>query len=269
MSETARHDSWQAGASYDAYMGRWSRQMAPRFLDWLEAPDGGDWLDLGCGTGSLSAAILGQSAPRSVTGVDASEGFVAHAASKTDDPRARFRRGDAQKLDVPAESFDAAVSGLVLNFVPDRSAMLREMARVVRPGGRLGFFVWDYPGGGVRFMREFWRAASALDPAARDLTEDKRFPDCTETRLRDLAAEVWATEVESTALVIDTRFADFTDYWRPFTLGAGPAPGYCAALPPDRREALRRRLESDLPTEPDGGIALTARAWAVKAVVPG
>ncbi len=269
MSETSRHDAWQAAANYDAYMGRWSRKIAPPFLDWLGAPDNGDWLDVGCGTGALSQAILAEAAPASVTGIDASEGFVGHAAATTADPRARFRRGDAQAIDLPDASHDAVVSGLVLNFVPDRRAMLSEMARIARPGGRLGFFVWDYPGGGVAFMRAFWRAAAALDPDAVALSEDRRFPDCTEAGLRGLAAEVWGPGVETTALKVPTRFRDFADYWTPFTLGAGPAPGYCVSLPPDRREQLRKKLERDLPREPDGSIALTARAWAVKAPVPG
>lgn len=269
MTETSRHDSWQAGNNYDTYMGRWSRKVAPRFLDWLKAPKGGDWLDLGCGSGSLSAAILEHDAPRSVIGVDASEGFVRHAAKVVGDGRATFRQGDAQALDLADQSRDAVVSALVLNFVPDRRAMLSEMARVVRPGGRLGFFVWDYPGGGVQFMHEFWQAAIALDPGAGDLTEDRRFPDCTEAALGALAAEVWGTAVETTAIEVPTRFRDFADYWMPFTLGAGPAPGYCVSLAPDRREQLRKSLESGLPREADGGIALTARAWAVKATVPG
>lgn len=268
MSETSRHDSWQAGASYDAYMGRWSRQLAPRFLDWLDAPEGGDWLDLGCGTGSLSAAILAEARPRSLVGIDASDGFVAHAAGAIGDTRATFRQGDAQRLDLPDASCDAVVSGLVLNFVPDRRAMLREMARVVRPGGRLGFFVWDYPGGGIEFMRAFWRAAGSLDPQALDLAEGRRFPDCTEAALGALAAEVWGCETETTALSIPTRFRDFADYWTPFTLGAGPAPGYCVSLPPDRRDALRAKLESDLPKDADGGITLGARAWGVKGMEP-
>ncbi len=268
MSETSRHDSWQVGANYDAYMGRWSRQVAPRFLDWLNAPEGGDWLDLGCGTGSLSAAILDRARPRSLIGVDASAGFVSHAAGTIGDPRATFLQGDAQVLDLPDESRDVVVSGLVLNFVPDRRAMLSEMARVARPGGRIGFFVWDYPGGGVEFMRAFWRAAGAIDPEALNLAEGRRFPDCTEAALGGLAAEFWGRKVETTALEVPTRFRDFADYWTPFTLGAGPAPGYCVSLPPDRREELRKKLESDLPREADGSIALIARAWAVKAAVP-
>jgi SAM-dependent methyltransferase len=268
MSETSRHDAWQAGANYDAYMGRWSRRIAPLFLDWLDAPQGGDWLDVGCGTGSLSRAILDKAQPASVTGIDASEGFVHHAAATVADPRARFLRADAQAIDLADASHDAVVSGLVLNFVPDRRAMLREMARVAKPEGRTGFFVWDYPGGGVGFMRAFWRAAGANDPEALDLAEDRRFPECSETALKALAAEVWGADVATTALEIPTRFRDFDDYWTPFTLGAGPAPGYCTSLSPERREALRRRLEDDLPREADGGILLSARAWAVKAVGP-
>jgi len=268
MAESSRHDSWAAGANYNAYMGRWSRAVAGRFVDWLDAPHAAQWVDVGCGTGSLSAAILARAEPARVTGVDASEDFARHAGTALADARAAFRQGDAQALDLPDRSCDVAVSGLVLNFVPDKAAMLHEMMRVCRPGGRVGFFVWDYPGRGVGFMQTFWDGAAALDPGARDLTEDRRFPDCTEEALSALAAEVWGVPVASSALEIDTRFADFADYWTPFTLGAGPAPGYCAALPPGRREALRAKLERDLPREADGTITLTARAWALKATAP-
>jgi len=269
MAESSRHDSWQAGVNYDAYMGRWSRLLAERFVDWLDAPRAGNWVDVGCGTGSLSAAILARADPANVIGIDASEGFARHAAAAIHDPRATFVRGDAQALDLPDASRDVAVSGLVLNFVPDKVAMLREMKRVCRPGGAVGFFVWDYPGRGVGFMRAFWDAAVALDRNARDLAEFRRFPDCTEAALCALAERAWGVPVASRALEIDTRFADFADFWTPFTLGAGPAPGYCAALSPDQRETLRATLERDLPLEADGAIALRARAWAVRATTPG
>ncbi|WP_137126565.1 class I SAM-dependent methyltransferase [Roseomonas sp. HF4] len=265
MSASSRHDAWQAGESYDAYMGRWSRVVAEPFLGWLAAPAEADWLEVGCGTGALSGAILARCAPRSLIGIDPSEGFVATARRNVPDARASFEVGDAQSLRLHDASRDVVASALVLNFVPDRGKALAEIRRVLRPGGLLGFYVWDYPGGGMGFMRAFWTAAAALDPAAGELTEDRRFPFCTQ---EDLAALAWSAglqDVEARAIEVPTAFRDFDDYWRPFTLGAGPAPGYCASLEPARREALRARLEQDLPRAADGSIPLMARAWAIKA----
>ena len=266
MATTSRYDAWQAGDSYDAYMGRWSRQIAPRFLDWLAMPDGLDWLEVGCGTGALSAAILAQCSPRSLIALDLSEGFVARARVNVPDGRVEFRVGDAQALPVEQGSRDAIVSALVLNFVPDKAKALAEMRRVARSGARIGFYVWDYPGRGVEFMREFWTAAVALDPRAADLTEDKRFPFCTPAALIDLATQAGLAAAECTAIEVPTVFKDFEDFWRPFTLGAGPAPGYCASLDPEARERLRSKLDDDLPRADDGSIPLQTRAWAVKAL---
>jgi ubiquinone/menaquinone biosynthesis C-methylase UbiE len=266
MTEQTRHDAWQAGDSYDAYMGRWSRRIAPLFLDWFAAAVGGDWLEVGCGTGALSAAILEQGKPRSLLAIDPSEGFIARARQSVPDPRAAFRVGDAQALPVESSSKDVVVSALVLNFVPDRDRALAEMRRAARPGGAIGFYVWDYPGGGVEFMRAFWTAATALDPAAHDLTENRRFPFCTADNLAAMATNAGLRSVERTALETATVFRDFDDFWRPFTLGAGPAPGYCMSLAPEARARLKDKLEGDLPRATDGSIPMRTRAWAIKAV---
>ena len=265
MAGSSRHDAWQAGDSYDAYMGRWSRQVAPRFLDWLGAPAGLEWLEVGCGTGALSAAILAQGKPKGLIAIDPSDGFVARARANVPDPRAAFQVGDAQALTLDTASRDIVVSALMLNFVPDKEKALAEMRRVARPGGTVAFYVWDYPGGGVEFMRAFWKAAAALDPAAADLTEDRRFPFCTPDGLADLAARAGLPPAASTAIEVPTVFKDFDDYWRPFTLGAGPAPGYCMSLAPEARQRLKEKLEADLPRRKDGAIALKARSWAVRA----
>ncbi len=219
MSEAARHDAWQAGDSYDAYMGRWSRQLAPRFLDWLGAPQRLDWLDVGCGTGALSASILARCNPASLIAIDPSEGFIATARRNVADRRAEFRLGDAQSLPVEAASRDAIASALALNFVPDRDRALAEMRRVARPGAIIGFYVWDYPGGGLEFVHAVWQAATALDPAARELAEDRRFPFCTPDGLRDLVMRAGLASVECIAIEIPTVFKDFDDYWLPFTWG--------------------------------------------------
>jgi ubiquinone/menaquinone biosynthesis C-methylase UbiE len=264
MPETSRHDAWQAGDSYDAYMGRWSRQIAPRFLDWLGASDGQEWLEVGCGTGALSAAIVARRNPKSLISIDPSEGFLAKARVNVPDQRVTFQVGDAQSLTLAPGSRDVVVSALVLNFVPDKVKALAEMKRVARPGGMIGFYVWDYPGGGVEFMRAFWTAATALDPAALELTEDRRFPFCTPQGLSDLAKSAGLTSVDCTSIEVASVFKDFEDYWHPFTLGAGPAPGYCVKLAPDARQLLKEKLQGSLPRRDDGSIAMKTRAWAVK-----
>lgn len=264
MTQASRHDVWRSGDSYENYIGRWSRRVAPRFLDWLEPASDLDRLEVGCGTGALTQAILAHAEPRSVIAIDPSEGFLQKARSDILDRRVEFRPGDAQALSMMADTRDIVVSGLVLNFVPDRMLALQEMLRVARPKGVVGFYVWDYPGGGMEFMRAFWSAAIALDPAARELGEGTRFPFCTSDGLAELSAAAGLSKPEVTQIEIETTFRDFDDFWRPFTLGAGPAPGYCASLGEAERERLKERLRVDLPTSADGSIALKARAWAVR-----
>ncbi len=226
-----------------------------------------DWVEVGCGTGALSAQILERVVPASLVAIDPSAGFIAKARAAIPDPRATFGLGDAQALALPSTSADVVVSALVLNFVPDRQKALAEMRRVARRGGTVALYLWDYPGGGVEFMRAFWTAATALDPRARDLTEDKRFPFCTPDSLTAALAEAGLTDIRCQPLTAPTVFRDFEDFWHPFTLGAGPAPGYCSGLASDARQRLRDKLELALPRSGDGSIPLNARAWAVKASV--
>jgi SAM-dependent methyltransferase len=267
MTQTSRHDAWQVGDSYDQYMGRWSRQIAPAFLDWLDAPEGVDWLEIGCGTGALSAVVLARCNPKNLIAIDPSESFVTNARTNVSDGRAEFRVGDAQALSVETASRDVIVSALVLNFVPDKEKALTEMKRVARSGATVGFYVWDYPGGGVEFMHAFWKAAATLDPNAKDLTEDRRFPFCTSDGLTKLANRAGLASVDCTRIEVPTVFKDFQDYWEPFTLGAGPAPGYCMSLDSQARQRLKKTLHDSLSRREDGSIPFRAKAWAVKALV--
>lgn len=266
MTQSSRHDAWQAGDRYDRYMGRWSRKIAPLFLDMLALPHGLDWLDVGCGTGALSATILQRANPRSLIAIDPSEGFVAAARDAVPDSRAEFRIGDAQALSLPDADRDVVASALAVNFMPDRQKALAEMKRVTRAGGTVAFYVWDYPGRGVEFMSAFWKAAAALDPAARDLTEDSRFPFCTPGGLTELAKSAGLSRVECTTIEVPTVFRDFDDFWEPFTLGAGPGPGYCVKLGSETRQTLKLKLLNSLRYDADGSIRLKARAWAIRAI---
>lgn len=255
-------DVWAHGDAYEAYVGRWSRQVAQPFLSWLDVPGGRRWLDVGCGTGALTATILAQAGPAEVVGVDPSEGFLAAAREQVADPRVTFRVGDARELPVPDDAFDVVVSGLALNFVPDAVQAAAEMARAVVPGGTVGAYVWDYAGG-MAMMRHFWDAAAAVDPGSAGLDEAARFPLCRPEALHDLWAGAGLVGVAVQSIEIATEFADFDDFWVPFLGGQGAAPAYLATLPDDQRSAIRDRLRAGLPAAADGSIALTASAWAV------
>ena len=241
----AQHDAWAAGDGYELYMGRWSRRIAQRFLAWLAAPAGADWLEVGCGTGALTAAILAEAAPRSLVAIEPSDGFRAFARAAVPDPRARFAAGDASALPVAAASQDVAVSGARAELpagprpgagrdapraasgrprrllrlglprrrhaAPGRVLARRRRARPRRGGPRRGpALPVLHPGG----ARRRWRRRRAS--RARKPPPSRRRP----------------------------AFADFEEFWRPFTLGAGPAPGYVASLDPAARAASSARLDA-------------------------
>jgi SAM-dependent methyltransferase len=254
---------WASGDVYEPYVGRWSRLVAREFVDWLAVPAGGDWLDVGCGTGALTSTVLARCAPASVLGVEPSEGFLAHARAHVTDSRVRFEQGDAQRLPVPDRVVDAVVSGLVLNFVPDTGRAIDEMRRVTRRGGVVALYVWDYAGR-MELMRSFWDAAAALDPAAVKEDEGQRFTVCQPEPLRALFEAAGLRDVETRAIDIPTVFRDFDDYWTPFLGGQAPAPRYCMSLTDDGRTRLQAYLHSTLPIQADGTIHLIARAWAIR-----
>lgn len=258
-----RNDVWASGAAYEPYVGRWSRLVAGELLTWLAVPPGRRWLDVGCGTGALAQSLLEHTAPGEVVGIDASEGYAAYARDRVRDPRARFEVGDARALPFDDGSFDAVVSGLVLNFVPEPERAAAEMVRVTRAGGPVVAYVWDYAGR-MELMRHFWDAAVSLDPGARDLDEGVRFPLCRPEPLADLFRGAGLDQVEVRAIDVPTVFRGFDDYWSPFEGGQGPAPGYVMSLDEDRRIALRKLIRASLPLEPDGSIHLIARAWATR-----
>ena len=179
MTDVAKpEDKWSAGSAYDPYVGRWSKLVAAEFIDWLDVAKGARWLDVGCGTGAVTETILDRAAPQQVVGVDSSEAFLEFARSRLNHRSIELRSGDACALPVEDGIFDVAVAGLVLNFVPEPAKAILEMKRALRPGGIVAVYVWDYAGE-MQLMRRFWDAAAALDPAARELDEGRRFPICS------------------------------------------------------------------------------------------
>ncbi|MDQ4128051.1 MAG: methyltransferase domain-containing protein [Actinomycetota bacterium] len=256
-------DRWDSGDAYERYVGRWSRLVAREFLRWLAIPPGGRWLDVGCGTGVLIQSILDHAGPRGVVGIDPSASYVAFARDRVSDARARFEVGEGQALQVPTAAYDAAVAGLVLNFVPQADRAVAEMTRAVRQGGTVAAYVWDYADG-MQMMRRFWDAAVALDPGARELDEGERFELCEPEPLSRLFRAAGLGEVEVRAIEVPTDFRNFDDFWSPFLGGQGPAPSYAMSLSEERRAELREQIRADLPIDEDGPIALVARAWAVR-----
>jgi SAM-dependent methyltransferase len=259
-------DSWASGQSYESYVGGWSRLVAAAFVERLDVPPGARWLDVGSGTGALTEAVLGFSAPELVVGVEPSAAFREYAEARVPDPRASFRPGDAENLPVGDGDLDVVVSGLVLNFVPDRAAALAEMRRAARPGGTVAAYVWDYPGE-MQLVNYFWDTAIALDPAARPLHEGIRFDFCRPEPLRALFADAGLRDVAVAPVVVPVEFASFHEYWSPFLLGTGPAPAYAMSLGEEDRAALREAIRARLPAADDGSVHLTARAWAVRGTV--
>jgi SAM-dependent methyltransferase len=265
MAQRKEPDTWERGDPYEQYVGRWSRQVAPQFLAWLDIPAGRRWLDVGCGPGALCAAILDDCSPSSVIGVEPSQGFLEKAQEQLAG-RVILHRGTAAEIPLNDASVDVTCSGLVLNFVPDACAAVAEMSRVTCNGGTIAAYLWDYAGK-MELMRFFWDAALELSPDAARMDEGARFPVCHPEALTSLFESAGLHAIEVTAIDIPTPFASFEDYWRPFLGGQGPAPAYAMALDGPDRERLRDRVRQQLPVQADGSISLLARAWAVRATV--
>lgn len=254
---------WGAGDAYERYMGRWSRRIAPQFLDWLSVPAHAKWIDVGSGTGVVSSAILARCSPASVVGIDLTQAFVEAARAQLGDPRFRCQQASGEAIPFQDGEFAAAVSGLVLNFAGDKNRFVAEMQRVVSPGGTVALYVWDYAGH-MQVMRYFFDAATELDPGAREFDDGVRAPICRPGPLSALFEQAGLVDIEVRPIDIPAAFDDFDDYWRPFLGGTGSAPKYCTSLGPEAQARLRETVRRRLPTGPDGEILLAVRAWAIK-----
>lgn len=254
--------------AYERFMGRWSRLIAPALAAFAEIPDAARVLDIGSGTGSLASAIARRHQRAHVTGIDPSKEYIEYASSINPFPgRVEFQSGDAQDLKLPSASFDAALSLLVFNFIPDAGKALAELRRVIKPGGRISAATWDYSAG-MRMLRIFWDAAVSVDPGA-EKRDEKRMPLCRAGELQSLWASAGLLNVGEQPLDITMRFENFADYWDPFLLGQGPAGAYLAGIDSGRRQALRRKVRTRLRlTSDDEPFDLPARAWAVRGTVP-
>jgi ubiquinone/menaquinone biosynthesis C-methylase UbiE len=254
---------------YDQYMGRWSRRLAPLFLDFAGAADGERIIDVGCGTGGLTLLIPHRANISTIDAIDYEEQFVEALRQRNSDPRITASQGDACALPFGENQFDRALSMLVLHFVSDPHQAVREMLRVVRPGGIVAATVWD-TFGGMPSQRIFWDTIAAIEPGAlarrgvalvRPMTSPGEM-----TRAFDDAGLQQITEATLTTRM---DFAKFDDYWFPLINGQGTLAVYLSTLP----EGVSAKIQDGvrkayLCDQPDGPRSFACVAWAVKGTVP-
>jgi SAM-dependent methyltransferase len=256
---TANQISFDDGAAYERYMGKWSQLAGNAFLDWLALEPGRRWLDVGCGNGAFTELIVERCAPGFVQGIDPSEGQIAYARTRPASRVAEFRVGDAMALAFVDDTFDVAVMPLVLFFVPDPARGVAEMARVTRPGGIVTAYAWDMCGGGFPYesLHETMRARGMTVPLPPN-------PDASRV---DVMQELWSRagldSVEMTEIVVRRTFVDFDDYWTTI-LGGPSVSALITGLDSDERAQLEAEMRTQLPADEAGRIAYDARAHAVK-----
>jgi SAM-dependent methyltransferase len=246
--------SFSVGADeYDRFMGRYSLPLATGFVEFARIETADQVLDVGCGPGAVAAELIRRH--NAVWAVDPSERFV--AAVRVRYPGVRVHRGEAEELPFEGHVFDAALAQLVIHFMADPLAGLREMARVTRRQGIVAACVWDHAGGRGP-LGLFWDVARELDP---DVEDESQLAGVREGHLKELFQAAALREIEESVLSVDVEHPSFEDWWEPFLLGVGPAGSYVARLDSTRRARLRDLCRERLPTEP---FVVSARAWAAR-----
>jgi SAM-dependent methyltransferase len=238
--------------AYARFMGRFAAPLAAELVDLLDLPAGSRVLDVGCGPGPLTDALVTRLGVDRVSAVDPSRPFVAMLRERY--PSMDVRLGTAEGLDHPDGAFDATLASLVVPFMSDAAAGLARMAAVTRPGGVVAVTAWDHAGGHGPLQR-FWVAARELDADVQDESDQVGVAD---GELAPLLAGAGIDDVRSTALEVEVRHLDFDDWWQPYTLGVGPAGSYVSRLDGGERARLEKLLRGRAPRGP---FTTQARAW--------
>ena len=259
--------SWfqKSADAYDRFMGRYGVELAGALIDWCGVTAPGSALDVGCGPGALTQKLAEVLGAENVAGVDPSEPFASACRERV--PDADVRVGPAEKLPFDSDSFDSTLSQLVLNFLPDAPTALAEMRRVTRPDGLVAAAVWDYAGEMV-MLRAFWDSAREVDPeGAVSHDEGLRMRLANTAELTELWDAGGFGGVKSGEVTVSAGYEDFSDLWEPLLAGVGPVGSYCAGLPAEERDELRRTFFGRLGS-PEGPFELSARAWVIRGTVP-
>jgi SAM-dependent methyltransferase len=253
-----------AADAYDRHVGRYGATLAAALIAFAGVDPGSRALDVGCGPGALTTALAQHLGPTRVSAADPSEPFAAACGARL--PGVEVVVAAAESLPYPGGTFDAVLSQLVVNFLGDALAGVREMARVTRPGGVVAACVWDYAGE-MTLLRAFWDAAREIDPeGAAAVDEGTTMSWCGEGELAGLWSAAGLRDVRSGELVARARYAGFDELWSPLPTGVAPSGAYCESLDDDRRAALREAYRRRLGVG-DGPFELTARAWSVAGLV--
>lgn len=252
-----------AEEAYGWRVGRWSRMVGRSLVEWLDRPAGLRWLDIGCGTGALSQAILETSGANRLVGIDPSDDDIGLAREKLRGTRAEFHQASAEALPFSAGAFDVVASGLVLNFLSDADLAMGEMQRVAVPGGSVAGHVWDF-GGEMQVVRRFWDAAIAVDGAAAQADQGVLFPLCKPEPLRQLFLDSGLRDVDVRPISVTARFPDFATYWGALINEDWTGGRFLNSLPEIARHAVRKRIYESLPLQNNGSLDLEARAWAAR-----
>jgi SAM-dependent methyltransferase len=248
------------GEAYERLMGRWSRLAGEIFLDWLDAPANLRWIDVGCGNGAFTEALIARCAPSEVVAVDPSEGQLAFARARPGAKLAQFQIGDAQALPFGDDRFDVAAMALVITFLSDPGKAVCEMTRVVRPGGWVGTYMWDVPGGGTPVHPIYVAMESLGIPSPRPPGAEVSRRDAMQALCKAADLEI----VETRVIRIPVTYVDFDDFWNANSVPVGPQGKAISEMAPGAREQLRAKVRELLPAGSDGRIAYESFANAVK-----